>query len=175
MRKITTSIVAVGLITVTGCADSGNVSGNISKDQQDSSTRVENPIARTENISDNNAQEAAVASDKTNDVMSAEMPGYKDGAYTADGSYLADDGDVSEDIDFRIEIKDQKVVSLELIGEPSHPISEHHQADFMDIMPSQIVGKNIADLQVETVSGASDTTTGFRKALTDIQKQAQQS
>jgi uncharacterized protein with FMN-binding domain len=159
MKKVV-SIVGVSIIALTGCASSGD------------NTDTQKDVARTEEtvIVEKKKEVTAEVMPNTDETVSS----YKDGTYTADGSYDADDGDVHEDIDFALEVVDGKVASLELIGEAGHPISKHHQEDFMAAMPAQIIGKDIADLQVETISGASDTTTGFKKALADIQKQAQQ-
>lgn len=158
--KKAVSIVGVSVLALTACTSNGD------------NTDTQKDVARTEEV---------VIVEKQKEVTAESMPSadqnmssYKDGVFTADGSYDADDGDVHEDIDFALEIADGKVVSLELIGEAGHPISKHHQEDFMAAMPAQIIGKDIADLHVETISGASDTTTGFKKALADIQRQAQQ-
>ena len=159
MKKII-SIVGASVIALTGCSGNGDKA-----DTQKGVARIEETV-----IVEKQKEVTAEVMSSADEVVSI----YKDGIYTADGSYDADDGDVHEDIDFALEIADGKVVSLELIGEAGHPISKHHQEDFMAEMPTQIIGKDIADLQVEVVSGASDTTTGFKKALADIKKQAQQ-
>jgi|GEM_PF-4542033 len=162
MKKITSFVVA-SIVVLSGCAK--NDQAENSKTEPVGKQDIE--MARTDVVEDNTLE-----SDTVSNEISEEVSEYKDGIYTADGSYDADDGDVHEDIDFRFGVREGKVTSLELVGEPGHPISKHHQEDFMEEMPGQVVGKDLKGLTVEAVSGASDTTTGFRKALEDVKRQA---
>jgi uncharacterized protein with FMN-binding domain len=95
---------------------------------------------------------------------------YKDGTYSADGTYQAPSG--NETIGVTLTIASNKVTKVEIEKHATDPNAVQYQTSFSDGIASEVVGKRIDELNVSRVAGSSLTSTGFRAAVDDIEKQA---
>lgn len=91
---------------------------------------------------------------------------YKDGTYTATSSYFVPHG--QETIQVTLTVKNNTVTSAQIQNSESDPTSADFQQSFAAEYQSQVVGKPLADLQLDVVAGASDTTQGFNQAVSQI-------
>jgi len=96
---------------------------------------------------------------------------YKDGTYTARANYFVPHG--YESISVTLSVKNGVVADSSIQNSESDPESARFQEDFASQYKSYVVGKNIADLHVPYLAGASDTAQGFDNAVLKIQNQAQ--
>lgn len=95
---------------------------------------------------------------------------YKNGTYTASGSYSTPES--TEDIEVTITVSNNKITEASVSQQASSRESRAYQADFASGYKSQVVGKDIATLQLSRVSGSSLTPRGFNEALNIIRSQA---
>ena len=95
---------------------------------------------------------------------------YKDGIYSTTGNYTAPSG--SESIDVTLTLKDGIIEAASVKANAENPISKKFQDGFVASYKTLVVGKNIADLSLSKVSGASLTTNGFNEALGELKTQA---
>ncbi len=95
---------------------------------------------------------------------------YKNGTYTSEGGYTSPGG--SEQIKVTLTLKDDVVTDATVVPEATRPQSVHYQAIFVANYKQFVVGKNIADIKLDRVSGSSLTPEGFNDALTKIELQA---
>lgn len=95
---------------------------------------------------------------------------YKDGTYTVDGNYQSPGG--SEVIGVTLVLKDDVVVDATATVKTTRPISIDLQKAFIAGFKSQVVGKNIDQVNVGKVSGSSLTPKGFNDAVSKIKAQA---
>lgn len=57
----------------------------------------------------------------------------------------------------------------EILADPGHATSVTMQTNFAQALSGEVVGKKLADLEIDRIGGASLTTGAFEKFLTDIQ------
>jgi len=95
---------------------------------------------------------------------------YKDGTYSASTTYYVPHG--SESIKVTLTVKSGVVINSGITNSESDPESARFQEDFANEYQSYVVGKNIADIKLSYVAGASDTTDGFNQAVHNIANQA---
>lgn len=107
----------------------------------------------------------------SSDTASSSTSTYKDGTYTADASYYVPHG--NEDIKVTLTVANGVVTDSSIINSESDRDSERYQEDFAAEYKTLVVGKNLADIKLSYVAGASDTTNGFNDAMTQIRTQAQ--
>lgn len=94
---------------------------------------------------------------------------YRDGKYAIKGQY----GPVGEDsIDVYVTLAHNKISDLKVVGHPFTSISRKHQDAFIKAINGVVVGKDLKDLKVDVVAGASWTSGAFNKALEVARKQA---
>ncbi len=72
---------------------------------------------------------------------------------------------------FQLEIKDGVIVAARSEVLADNPISQKYQTSFRDALASTVVGKKLAELQVDRIGGASLTSGAFRKVVQDLQQQ----
>ncbi len=97
---------------------------------------------------------------------------YKEGTYTAVGDYQSPGG--QEEIKITITInKDGTVSSTDAQTQAISSDGARFQQKFITGYKSQVVGKNIDDINLDQVSGSSLTPIGFNDAISKIQDQAQ--
>lgn len=95
---------------------------------------------------------------------------YKDGVYEQLGNYMSPAG--AEQIDVKVTLKNGIITESDVTAKASQPISKMKQEAFINGYKSFVVGKNINDLQLGKVAGASLTPKGFNDALEKIKAQA---
>lgn len=96
---------------------------------------------------------------------------YKNGSYKAEGNYVSPGG--SEQIDVTLQLADGKIVAATVISKAFRPNTIKFQGIFIDNFKSQVIGKNIDEVQLDKVSGSSLTPKGFNDAVAKIKQQAQ--
>jgi uncharacterized protein with FMN-binding domain len=112
--------------------------------------------------------ETSVAETPTTAVVA--NPKFKDGEYSVVGEYTSPGG--KESINVTLTLKDGVVTASEVKSNATLPISMKMQGDFIEHYQPMVVGKNIADLKLDKVSGSSLTPKGFNDALEKIKTQA---
>lgn len=93
-----------------------------------------------------------------------------DGTYAATGSYGTPGGVNS--IDLSVTIKDGVVTSASASTTPPDRESKEYDQRFLSAYKSYIIGKNVNQISLSRVSGASLTTEGFDSAIQKIANQA---
>jgi DMSO/TMAO reductase YedYZ heme-binding membrane subunit/uncharacterized protein with FMN-binding domain len=97
---------------------------------------------------------------------------YANGLYSANGEYATDRGKLIESLDVTVTIEDDQVSAMDIIGNITNNKSQRYHDRFDSAIDSMVIGKDLADIDVDAVGGASDTTDGFMLAIESIQKQA---
>jgi uncharacterized protein with FMN-binding domain len=95
---------------------------------------------------------------------------YKDGTYTEDGKYVSPGGPQS--VTVKLTLAGGKVTAVTVTGHATDPTAKSYQAQFVDGISAEVVGKNIDSLKVSRVAGSSLTSGGFNEALTAIKADA---
>jgi uncharacterized protein with FMN-binding domain len=96
---------------------------------------------------------------------------YKDGTYSADGNYVSPNG--TETVGVELSLAGGTVTDVNITQHPSNPNTRKFQGEFAGGIASQIVGKNIDELNVSKVAGSSLTSGGFNQAVEKIKQEAQ--
>jgi len=96
---------------------------------------------------------------------------YKDGTYSADGNYVSPNG--TETVGVELTLAGGTVKDVNITQHPSNPNTRKFQGEFAGGIASQIVGKNIDELNVSKVAGSSLTSGGFNQAVEQIKSEAQ--
>ncbi|MCX6731252.1 MAG: FMN-binding protein [Candidatus Roizmanbacteria bacterium] len=120
-------------------------------------------------FSDKANKETPPTSPKTAEVRQA-TSSYKDGMYEQLGDYTSPGG--AEQIDVKLTLKNGVITETEVTPKADRPISKMKQEAFAKEYKSSVVGKNINDLQLGKIAGASLTPKGFNDALEKIKAQA---
>lgn len=95
---------------------------------------------------------------------------YKDGTYSTEGNYTSPGG--PETIDVTLTIKDGVVTEADVVANATNPGSVMWQGKFVEGYKAEVIGKNLADLELSNISGSSLTPKGFNDALVEIRAQA---
>lgn len=95
---------------------------------------------------------------------------YKDGTYSATGSYSSPGG--NERVDVKVTIKNGEITDADVTARAASPTSSQYQDQFIAGYKQQVVGKNVDEVSLSTVSGSSLTPQGFNEALEVIKQQA---
>ena len=128
-----------------------------------SSVQASNTTATTSSPSSTSTAPAASTSSTSST--------YKDGTYSADAQYYVPHG--YEDIQVTLTIASGVVTNSSIVNSESNRDSQGYQQDFASEYRSSVVGKSIADIKLSYVAGASDTTSGFNDAVSQIRAKAQ--
>ncbi|MEI6728865.1 MAG: FMN-binding protein [bacterium] len=91
---------------------------------------------------------------------------YKDGTYSASANY-----DYAN-ITVTLAVKNDTITSVQNSTSGDRGQSATYSSRFKSAITGQVVGKNLASINLNSVSGASYTTQGFMDALNQIQTQA---
>lgn len=89
-----------------------------------------------------------------------------DGTYTATGSYRSPAG--PEQVEVTVTLADGVVTAVEVTPLATDPTSTSYQTRFASGVADQVVGRALADVEVDKVSGSSLTSGGFMDALEQI-------
>ena len=95
---------------------------------------------------------------------------YKDGTYTEDGKYTSPGGPQS--VTVKLTLAGDKVTAVTVTGHATDPTAKSYQAQFVDGISAEVVGKDIDSLKVSRVAGSSLTSGGFNDALKTIKADA---
>lgn len=95
---------------------------------------------------------------------------YKDGTYSATGSYMSPGG--KDLLGVTITLADDVITSVTVTNGAGDHTSDRYQEKFISGYKQYVVGKNIADVKLTKVSGASLTPIGFNDALSQIKSKA---
>lgn len=95
---------------------------------------------------------------------------YKNGTYTATGDYMTPGG--KEQVTVTVTITDDKIISTTASAQAKAPASKQFQDEFINNYQSQVVGKKIAEVKLDKVSGSSLTPKGFNAAIEQIRAQS---
>jgi uncharacterized protein with FMN-binding domain len=98
---------------------------------------------------------------------------YTDGQYSAEGSYVIPNKE-TEKITVSLTLKDGIVTEVSHTGSPKEQASILNHKKFSEGYKQLVVGKNIDEIALTVVNGASLTTKGFMNALEDIKTKATQ-
>lgn len=90
------------------------------------------------------------------------------GTFNLTGNYTTPGGD--EPFDATVTLENDVIIAVETKNIAIHEVSKKFQDKFGSGVAGQIVGKNIKDVQVAYVNGASLTSTAFNTALHALQK-----
>lgn len=96
---------------------------------------------------------------------------YADGTYSATGSYTYPKGQNA--LGVTVTLKDDVIADVSITEMATDPISQKYQDQFVAEYTTLVVGKNIDDVQLSKISGASLTPNGFNDALNAIKSQAE--
>lgn len=107
----------------------------------------------------------------TGEIASTQANGkFKDGSYTANGSYQTPGG--IESIDLTVTISNNVIKDSSIKQNAISAEAHQYQAFFASGYKAEIVGKRIDSVSLSRVSGSSLTSSGFNKAIDDIENQA---
>jgi uncharacterized protein with FMN-binding domain len=95
---------------------------------------------------------------------------YKDGTYTATGTYDSPGG--LDNVGVTLTLKNDAITSVSFTPMAHDGTSARYQTMFAGGFQSLVLGKNIARVHLDTVSGSSLTGGGFNDALAKIKAQA---
>ena len=95
---------------------------------------------------------------------------YTDGTYLAEADYLAPSG--METISVSLTLAADVVTAVTVVGDATDHEAQEFQGRFADGIAAEVVGREIADLSVTRVSGASLTSGGFNTAVETIRSEA---
>ena len=95
---------------------------------------------------------------------------YQNGTYNAEGTYRSPGG--TEHVAVQLTVDNDIVTAASVTAQASVPTSEFFQHEFIANFQPQVVGKNLAELNLTKVSGSSLTPKGFNDAVAKIKAQA---
>lgn len=98
---------------------------------------------------------------------------FADGAYTATGSYDSPGG--TEHITVSLTLSGDTITAASVKPGATDPEAQQYQDDFIGAYKQLVVGKPLAGLHLDRVSGSSLTSQGFNDALQQITQQAHRS
>ncbi len=129
-------------------------------------------------LGDNDLDSAPAANDSTSTPVTS-TPGtpqpagstkYKNGVYTLTQTYASPGG--NEQFGLSMTISGDKVVSATFTPKPVSPTGQMFQGKFSTDFKQYVVGKNVDEVSISVISGASLTSAAFMKALASIKTQA---
>ena len=95
---------------------------------------------------------------------------YKDGTYEATGSYSSPGG--RESIKVSLTIANGNITSSSVTPEAKNPTAKSYQSDFVSSYKSEVNGKPVNEVKLDSVAGSSLTPNGFEDALEQIKQDA---
>lgn len=96
---------------------------------------------------------------------------WKDGLFTAKGEYAIPDNSM-ETVGVKLTLQQGIISDIVIENLSLSDVSKEYQDHFSNGIQQKVIGKSIAGLKIETVSGASLTTRGFNAALEVIRAKA---
>ncbi len=124
------------------------------------------------------ANATATMSTTTNNTIGASSPvtssgnlTYKNGTYQASSTYRTPDG--RESIGVSITLANNAITDVTINQNPQQRDSQFYQSQFADNYRSDVIGKNVSEVNLSRVAGSSLTSGGFNDALAMIKQNAQ--
>ncbi|MGF6822602.1 uncharacterized protein with FMN-binding domain [Microbacterium sp. ZKA21] len=115
---------------------------------------------------DTDPEEAAASRDP---VPTASDTDYADGTYEATGWY----GSLPSHQDVTLTIEGDVVTDVTVTTPAEDPTSLGHQERFADAIGEEIIGRDLDDIAIDRLAGASGCSKGFMNALAEIKAGAQ--
>ena len=154
-------LIVIVLLTTAGTAGAVAYNNATTPTQASTSTDTATSTTTTTTTPSTSSSQSSAASTST----------YKDGTYTANGSFTTPDG--TERIGVTITLVSSKITKVSIDDSSIFSReSVQYTERFINGINSVVVGKNISDVKVSRVSGASLTPVGFNNALTTIKNDA---
>ncbi|WP_418969413.1 FMN-binding protein [Alloscardovia omnicolens] len=152
-------VLAVGVL-LAGCASQSPAAGSNTDTQSESSSNSE----QSQQSSGDN-----LSNDVKFPQAGVDTGVYADGTYSVSGSY----GEYgSSTMDVSITLGDGTINDVTVKPTNTSAISQRYSKAFMKQIDGQVVGKQLKDLKLDTVAGASWTTEAFNTALNNIRGDA---
>ncbi|MBG6218508.1 uncharacterized protein with FMN-binding domain [Arthrobacter sp. CAN_A6] len=98
----------------------------------------------------------------------ASLAQYRDGQYTATGWY----GSAPSHHDVTLTIDDNTITAVDITTPAENDTSLGYQQRFAAALPDVVIGRSIAELNIDRVAGSSGCSEGFMHALSQIRDQA---
>ncbi|SMQ58159.1 hypothetical protein SAMN06295909_0114 [Plantibacter sp. VKM Ac-1784] len=109
-----------------------------------------------------------VAGPQQDSMQTPATPDYKDGDYTATGWY----GSLPSHQDVTLSIAGDTVTAVTITTPAEDETSLGYQQRFTAALPAAIIGRELADLDVDRLAGASGCSEGFMDALAKVRADA---
>lgn len=146
---------------LSGCGANNSPAAGNNTDLQSNSTQSDSSAS----------QENAQAPENTVKFpdAKADTGSYANGQYKAEGTYGIES---KNKLSVTLTVADGKVADLNVDSQGSGEISQKYSKEFVKQINAQVVGKDLKDLRVDIVAGASWTTEAFNQALTNVRGDA---
>lgn len=146
------------------------VISNISKAQHRSQSTFATMSASDTSTPTTGTTTAGTPSAGTTTSSTPSASGYKDGTYSKRIQYYVPNG--YESIQVNLTLKNGVITDSNLQNSENNGVSAQYQEGFASEYKSSVVGKNIGDVNLSYVAGASDTTQAFDNAISRIMNDA---
>ena len=156
-KKVSPVIIALIVIVLIGIGTAVAVVANQSKE----TAKVDSTAAESTKTEEPQTDTSANAS---------EGASYKDGTYTEKGKYVSPGG--AESIDVTVTVANDIITTVTVTPNATRGEAKEHQDDFVAAFKNLVVGKNIDEVKLSRVAGASLTSNGFNSALNLIKNDA---
>ena len=165
-------LVMIGVGTVTLFAEMGS---STTPPAADVSTSSSVPSETTQGVSPAPSTPRAPVVPPVSQTQPAEVPKqtasvYKDGTYSATGSYGSPGGE--DQVAVTLTLTDDIITDVTVTPSAQDGTSRRYQSRFVSGYKQYVLGKNIASVNLTSVSGSSLTPIGFDNALAQIKAQA---
>lgn len=97
---------------------------------------------------------------------------FASGTYEANGVFVTARGKYTESVDVTLSVEDDIVTHMNVVGNINNIKSQQYQNRFEGVIENFIIGKELSEIDLDAVAGASDTTDGFMVAVQKIRDQA---
>jgi uncharacterized protein with FMN-binding domain len=167
-KKLITSLLLIVIISALVMAtDDVKSKRSIAAASQitDSST-PSTPVTSTPNPTPPPTPSAATTAPPTTPAAATPAPPAQSGTYSARSSYRVP-GSI-ESIKVTLAVSNGVITNVSIVNSEGDNNSAQYQQDFTSAYKSSVVGKKLSGLQLDVISGASDTTQGFNDALSQI-------
>jgi len=165
-------IIVVVLVVIAGAGAAFFVLDTDSSEVKEEVTAVEETTEVSTFLPETTMEEMMEGDGMSEDHMSQMMDGdFKNGFYYSESTYTVPSGH-EEAIKVQINLTDDKIRTAKIDFEGIVGTSRLYQKRFSNEFESVVVGKEIADLDLARVGGASLTTKAFNKALEEVRQQA---
>ncbi|MFC0265835.1 hypothetical protein [Alloscardovia macacae] len=161
-------VVAASLL-LAGCGSSAPAAGDNADLQSNSTANSSSSSAGTNGTNGSAGADENVSNELKFPDAKADTGTYGDGTYTVSGHY----GEHSAStLDVSVTVGAGKVTAVGVKPTTSSAISKKYGDDFVKAVSGEVVGKDLKDLKLSVVAGASWTTDAFNQALVNVRGEA---